>query len=232
MSIYTRQLPVVMLFFFSLVALNALDHKHTFPAETSFVDCHRTEFQNWYFYRWLPVYCWSTKCPDTKKNEFGTVLYISKWKTIIINETMLTACQLRRRRHLCFIDELFLCSHDIFHLRNRHNWCLAAYFRCNKTKKNVENYTERVHTAAAASFGSSDSAISRTARILKKIRRNINAGHWPAAAEPSHTKSKKIYSVGTMSQHWNNYWIIVYLCVKLLSFHSFQIKTKWITWIV
>lgn len=169
--------------------------------------------------------------PIRKKNEFGTVLYISKWKTIIINETMLTACQLRRRRHLCFIDELFLCSHDIFHLRNRHNWCLAAYFRCNKKKKMSKTYWESSHSSRSIQFIWQCDFTNRA--HTQKIKRNINAGHWPAAAadvsEPSHTKK---YSVGTMSQHWNNYWIIAYLCVKLLSFHYSQIKTKWIAWVL
>lgn len=171
-----------------------------------------------------------------KKTEFGTVLYISKWKTIIINETMLTACQLRRRRHLCFIDELFLCSHDIFHLRNRHNWCLAAYFRCSKTKKNMS----KIHWESSHSSISNSSSFiwfiwqcdfanrAHTKKNEKKYQR------WPLTCwcccwTKSHEKE---YSVGTMSQHWNNYWIIVYLCVKLLSFHSFQIKTKWITWVL
>lgn len=137
-------------------------------------------------------------------------LYI-EMKTIIINETMLTACQLRRhhrrrRRHLCFIVELFavvlmiysICETDTIDAAD----ASAAYFNCNnrrakkkKQGKNVENTL--VHTAAAL-FSSSDSTISR--------KRNINAGQWPAAAanaaavvvvvavaaaEPSHTKKKK-----------------------------------------
>lgn len=69
-------------------------------------------------------------------------------KTIIINETMLTACQLRRhhrrsrrrrRRHLCFIVELFfvilmiysICETDTIDAAD----ASAAYFNCNKQRE-------------------------------------------------------------------------------------------------
>lgn len=91
---------------------------------------------------------------------------------------MLVACQLRRRRrrHLYFtVMNFSCCSHDIFHLRNRHNWCCYALLPilAATKKKHVENTLVHTAAAAAASFSSSDYEISRTSRIKKKYQR------WP-----------------------------------------------------
>lgn len=177
-------------------------------------------------------------------------LYI-EMKTIIINETMLTACQLRRhhrrrRRHLCFIVELFavvlmiysICETDTIDAAD----ASAAYFNCNnwraKKNKNKEKmskthwFTQQQHCSVHLTVRYREKEISTLANdlplllmllmlllLLLSLLRRLNRAE-------SHEKRR---SVGTMSQHRNNYWIIVYHCVKRLSclfLLRAQIKTQ------
>lgn len=117
----------------------------------------------------------------------------------------------------------FSCSHGIPFLRNRHNWCciLFLFFFSKNWWKQRMSKTHWIIISRARSLR----WFCETKHQYEKYQR------WPLTCCASITvRIKSVSNVfRTMSQHWNNCWIIVYHCVKF-SYGSVKKKIMWITW--